>query len=45
MMDFEITEGEVNIVPQGRVPGFSYGNSGKPPENLPSFTYSNQEPS
>jgi hypothetical protein len=35
MMDFEITEVEVNILPQGRVPGFSCGNSGKPWENLP----------
>ena len=25
-------------MPQGRVPGFSCGNSGKPQENLPSFT-------
>jgi hypothetical protein len=44
MMNFEITEGEINIVPQGRVPGFSCGNSGKPREKLPSFTYSNQGP-
>jgi hypothetical protein len=42
MMDFEITEGEVNIVPQGRVPGFFRGNTEKPGGNLPSFTYSNQ---
>jgi len=45
MMDFEVAEGEVNIVLQGRAPGFSCGNSGKPRKNLPSFTYRNQGPS